>query len=273
MSDTPSIRLRDGALIPQLGFGTSGLGAQGHLAVLTALRLGYRHFDTAQMYYTEHSVGAALSEFGVRREDVFVTTKLDNHLHSRDEVLRSFDESLEALGLDSLDLFLIHWPFSRVRDYVSVWRTLIELRDSRRVSSIGVSNFREHELRRLIDETGTPPAVNQIEVHPYVAQDDLRATNARYGIATEAWSPLGFGVVLDDPVLASIAASTGRSVAQVVLRWHIQRGDAVIPKTESPARMRENFEIFDFQLSDADMTLVDSLNRGQRTGPDPEQYG
>jgi 2,5-diketo-D-gluconate reductase A len=264
--------MNDGLLVPQLGFGTSGLGDDATKVVGDALRLGYRHFDTAQMYGTEGNIGEAIALYPVERRELYVTTKVDNIYHSRDEVLRSVDGSLRSLGLDYVDLLLIHWPLPRIRDYVDVWRALIEARADGKVRSIGVSNFRGEHLERVTNETGIVPAVNQIEVHPFLGQEELRSENARRGIITAAWSPLGNGAVLSDPLILEIASGLGRTPAQVALRWHLQHGHIAIPKSSAPGRMRENLDLFDFELNEADMQRITAVNRNVRTGANPADF-
>jgi 2,5-diketo-D-gluconate reductase A len=273
MTVVPSITLNNGVTIPQLGFGVFQIDpADTRQAVLTALQAGYRHIDTAQMYGNEQQVGEAVRESGVDRDDVFVTSKLSNRFHARDDALGAFDQTMKDLGFDYLDLFLVHWPMPDVGDYVQTWQAMEEIYKSGRVKAIGVSNFQRSHLRRLFDETGTVPAVNQVEVHPYLTQDDLRAFNAQNGIETEAWSPIAQGKVLDDAVLTRIAEKHGKSSAQVTLRWHIQRGDIVFPKSVTPSRVTENFEVFDFELADDEMKEITGLNRDERTGADPDTF-
>lgn len=272
---TTTIELNSGAQIPQFGFGTSQL-AEPAEAVSTALRLGYRHVDTAQMYGNEREVGQGVRDSGVPREGIFLTTKLHNPHHDPEDARRTFGESLERMGLDYVDLFLIHWPMPFLDiDYVDTWKTLVELRDSGRAKSIGVSNFQPEHLERIIEATGVVPAVNQIEVHPYFANNELREFAKSHGIVIEAWSPLGKGDELGDPAISSIAENLGRSPAQVILRWHIQRGDVVIPKSDREERMRQNAEVFDFELSDADMAAIDALDKGEdaRRSPHPTEMG
>lgn len=271
MSGVPGVVLNDGQRIPQLGFGTYLVEpTETKAAVLTALEVGYRHIDTAEMYYNERGIGEAVRECGIPRADIFVTSKLSNRFHARDDALAAFDRTMETLGLDYLDLFLMHWPLPTVGDYVETWRAMEEMHASGRVRSIGVSNFKEHHLQRLLDETETVPAVNQIEVHPYLTQDDLRGFNTSHGIITEAWSPIATGAVLNDPTIMEIAERAGRSAAQVTLRWHLQRGDVVFPKSVTRSRVVENFALFDFELSASDVVAITALNRNQRTGPDPD---
>jgi 2,5-diketo-D-gluconate reductase A len=272
MTEVPNVRLNNGVEIPQLGFGVFQVPpAQTKQATRTALDAGYRHVDTAEMYGNEREVGEAIRESGLDRADVFVTSKLDNAFHAYDDALRAFDGTLAALGFDYVDLFLIHWPMPRV-GFVDAWRAMEEIARSGRARAIGVSNFQPHHLRTLFDTANTVPAVNQVEVHPYLTQADVRAFNAAHGIATEAWSPIARGKVLDDPTVARIAAAHGKTPAQVTLRWHLQRGDIVFPKSVTPSRVRENFAVFDFTLSEADLAEITALNRDERTGPDPDEF-
>ena len=275
MSDVPTIELNDGRAIPQLGFGVFQIPPEETAeAVRQALDAGYRHIDTAEMYGNEKEVGEAISASALDRDDVFVTSKLNNGEHRPDDARRAFDGTLSALGFDHVDLFLIHWPLPTMYggDYVSTWRTLEEFKADGRATSIGVSNFQVAHLERLAAETDTVPAVNQIELHPYFQNEEVRRYGESHGIATEAWSPIAQGDVLDDPVITEIAEKTGRTPAQVVLRWHIQRRNIVFPKSVTPDRIRENFELFDFELDQDDMARIDSLDRGEngRTGPHPD---
>lgn len=272
-TSVPNITLNDETLIPQLGFGVWQVAPdEVKAATLTALEVGYRHIDTAEMYGNEIGVGEAVRESGLAREDIFVTSKLNNGFHDREDALRAFETSLTDLNIGYLDLFLIHWPLPAVGNFVDTWKALEEMKASGKVRSIGVSNFQAAHLQRLFDETGTVPSVNQIEVHPYLTQTELRAFNAAHGIATEAWSPLASGKVLDNTTLTAIADRIGKSVAQVTLRWHIQRGDIVFPKSVTRARIQQNFEIFDFELTDADIQAITALNRDERTGPNPDEF-
>jgi 2,5-diketo-D-gluconate reductase A len=272
----PEIMLNDGRKIPQFGFGVFLVKPDETVqAVTAALEAGYRHIDTAQMYGNEREVGEAIAKSGLNRADVFVTTKLNNDAHRPDDARRAFDGSLAALGFDYVDLFLIHWPLPTRYDgdFVSTWRTLQEFYRDGRARSIGVSNFLAHHLRRLHTEAPqVPPAVDQIEVNPYLTQDELRAFCGQHDIAVEAWSPIGRGRALDDPTIMEIARRVGKTPAQVILRWHIERGDIVFPKSVRPERIRENIEIFDFELSGEDVEAISALNRDERTGPDPETF-
>ena len=273
--NVPAVTLNDGHAIPQLGFGVFQIKpAETVAATARALEIGYRHIDTAEMYGNEREVGEAVARSGLDRGEVFVTSKLNNQFHRPDDARKAFDGTLEALGFDYLDLFLIHWPLPTLYDgdFVATWQTLVEFQSDGRVRSIGVSNFQPHHLDRLRDETDVVPAVNQIEIHPYLTQDPLRKYDVDHGIATEAWSPIAQGLVLDDPVITSVATAAGRTPAQVVLRWHIQRGDIVFPKSVTASRVRENFEIFDFELDDDAIDAVTGLNRDERTGPDPDTF-
>ncbi len=271
----PAVPLNDGRSIPQLGFGVFQIPpAETEAATARALDIGYRHIDTAEMYRNEKGVGRAVARSGLDRSDVFVTSKLNNGFHRPDDARRAFDETLLELGFDFVDLFLIHWPLPTLYggDFVSTWLVLEEFQRDGRARSIGVSNFQPSHLERLRAHTDVVPAVNQVEVHPYLTQGDVRSYDAGHGIATEAWSPIAQGKVLDDPAVRDIAAAVGKTPAQVVLRWHIQRGDIVFPKSVTPSRMQENFEIFDFELAAADMDRVTALNRDERTGPDPDTF-
>ena len=275
MTAVPQIALNNGQSIPQLGFGVFQIEPKDTFeAVSTAFQVGYRHIDTAEMYGNEKEVGEAVAKSGLDRADVFVTSKLANDAHRPDDARRAFDASLEALGFDYLDLFLIHWPLPTKYDgdFVSTWQTLEEFYREGRARSIGVSNFQPHHLRRLHEVTEITPAVNQIEVHPFLTQDDVRSFCAEHQIAVEGWSPIGQGAVLDDPAIGSIAERVGKTPAQVVLRWHIQRGDIIFPKSVTPARINENFEIFDFELSDGDVAEISALNKNQRSGADPDKF-
>jgi 2,5-diketo-D-gluconate reductase A len=285
-SATPEITLNNGTTIPQLGFGTLSIQPDredsranaettaelvGH-----ALEIGYRHIDTAQSYGTERGVGEAIAASGIRREELYVTSKLGNNNHRPDDARRSFGESLEKLGLEYMDLFLIHWPLPMLYDgdYVSTWQAMVELVKEGRLRSAGVSNFQPAHLDRIITVTGVAPAVNQIEVHPYFANRDACEASARHSIAVEAWSPLGQGALLDAPAIGRLAAARGKSPAQVILRWHLQHGYVVIPKTTHRERMQENFDVFDFELSSDEMRAIDALDRGEdgRRGPHPDVF-
>lgn len=268
----PTITLNNGVEIPQLGFGVFQIKPVDTVqAVTAALDAGYRHIDTAQMYGNEKQVGDAVAAYDVDPADVFVTSKLNNGFHAYDDAVRALDQSLADLQRDQIDLFLIHWPLPKI-GFDDAWRALEKGYADGKVRAIGVSNFQPHHLRRLHEEFTVRPAVNQIELHPYLTQTDLLAFDAEHEIATEAWSPIAQGLVLDDPVIVEIAGRYGRSAAQVVLRWHIQLGTIVFPKSLKPARMAENFAIFDFELAEGDMALISALNRDERTGPDPDEF-
>lgn len=273
----PNITLNDGNHIPQLGFGVYQVAPDETAeAVRRALEVGYRHIDTAQMYGNEKGVGEGVRASGLDRGQVFITSKLNNGFHRPDDARRAFDRTLEELGTDYVDLFLIHWPLPTLYDgdFVSTWMTLEDFKSDGRARSIGVSNFQIHHLQELARETTTVPAVNQIEVHPYFTNDELRAYGIEHDIATEGWSPIAQGKVLGDPVVQRIARATGAHPAQVVLRWHIERGDIVFPKTVHPERMKENFEIFDFEINDEEIEALTALDRGEagRRGPNPDTF-
>ncbi|MFD6277055.1 aldo/keto reductase [Streptomyces sp. NPDC060209] len=273
MPAVPAITLNNGVEIPQLGFGVFQIPPEDtRETTLAALEAGYRHIDTAQMYGNEKEVGQAVLDSGLDRADVFVTSKLDNDAHAYDDALQAFERTMEKVRLDYLDLFLIHWPLPDKGDFVETWKALEEIYRSGRVKSIGVSNFQPHHLRRLMDNSVVVPAVNQIEVHPYLTQDAVRSFGAEHGIATEAWSPIAQGKVLDDPALTRIAERVGKSTAQVTLRWHLQRGDIVFPKSVTRRRIKENFDLFDFELTEGDIGEINALNRDERTGFDPDRF-
>lgn len=273
MTSVPSITLNNAVQIPQLGFGTFQIPPdETRETTLAALEAGYRHIDTAEMYGNEKEVGQAVRDSGLDRADVFVTSKLNNGAHGHDDALQAFGRTMEELGLDYLDLFLIHWPLPGKGDFVETWKALEEIYRSGRAKSIGVSNFQPHHLRRLLEGSEVVPVVNQIEAHPYLTQDDVRAFGAEHEIATEAWSPIAQGKVLDDPTINRIADRVGKTPAQVTLRWHIQRGDIVFPKSVTQKRIEENFDLFDFDLSEGDIGEISALNRNERTGPDPDRF-
>lgn len=273
----PNIALPDGTSIPQLGFGVFQVPPEDTAAtVVQAFEAGYRHIDTAQMYGNEAGVGEAIRTSGLARDDLYVTTKLNNSFHRPDDARREIDASLEKLGLDQVDLFLIHWPLPTQYDgdFVQTWRALIEAQEAGKTRSIGVSNFQPAHLDRIVEETGVVPVVNQVEVHPFFTNEEVRAANQRHGVLTEAWSPIAKGAVMDDDTIGEIASLVGRTPAQVTLRWHVQRGDIVFPKSMNPERMRQNFEIFDFELEPTHMSAIDELDRGEegRTGPNPDVF-
>jgi len=270
---SPALTLNNGVEIPQLGFGVFQIPTDDTVSAVTkAFEVGYRHIDTAAMYGNEREVGQAVRDSGLAREDVFVTTKLDNDSHGYDEARAAFDASIGALGLDYVDLYLIHWPQPANDRYIDTWRAFEQIYADGRAKSIGVSNFQPNHLRRLIAETTVLPAVNQVEVHPTFTQPELRAVHADLGIVTEAWSPLGQAADLENATVTRIAGSLDKTPAQVVLRWHLQRGDVVFPKSVTPERIEANFDVFDFELSGSDMADVDSLEAGNRMGPDPDEF-
>jgi 2,5-diketo-D-gluconate reductase A len=273
----PDIDLNDGTAIPQLGFGVFQIPPpETAEAVRRALEIGYRHIDTAEMYRNEREVGEGIRAAGIDRSGVYVTSKLNNGFHEPDDARRAFDGTLEALGSDYVDLFLIHWPLPTLYngDFVSTWKVFEELEADGRARSIGVSNFQVDHLQRLFGECDVAPSVNQIELHPYFQNREVAAFCEQNRIAVEAWSPIAQGDVLDDPVLGELADATGRSVAQVVLRWHVQKGYIVFPKSTTPERIEENFRLFDFELSDDQMAQIDELDRGEdgRRGPHPDHF-
>jgi 2,5-diketo-D-gluconate reductase A len=273
MNGQPLISLNDGAEMPQLGFGVFQIPpAETQEKVEEALSVGYRHIDTAAAYRNEAGVGAAVAATGVRREDVFVTTKLWNSEQGHDSTLRAFEKSLERLGTGYVDLYLIHWPLPGRDRYLDTWRAFERIREEGGARSIGVSNFRVEDLERLGREAEARPTVNQIELHPRLQQAELRAWHSEHEIATEAWSPLAQGDLLRDGTVETVAAHHGRSPAQVILRWHLQVGNVAIPKSATPERIRENFEIFDFELSEDDMAAIERLDSGGRIGPDPATF-
>ncbi len=269
----PAIELNNGVSIPQLGFGVFQVPPEDtEDVVVQALETGYRHIDTARAYQNEDGVGRAIAGSGLKRDDVFVTTKLWNNRQGHDSALEAFDASLERLGLDVLDLYLIHWPAPQQDLYVETWRAFEELHTEGRVRAIGVSNFRVEDLQRLLDLGLTVPVVNQIELHPYLTQDKLRAFHEAHEIVTEAWSPLAQGGVLDDPVITDIAEEKGATAAQIVLAWHLALGNIVIPKSVTPERIAENFASTEFKLGNDEVDAITALNRDERTGPDPWRF-
>jgi 2,5-diketo-D-gluconate reductase A len=270
----PSITLNDGNSIPQVGLGVwQTPPEETERAVGSALDAGYRHIDTAAAYGNEGEVGTAVAKSGLPRQDVYLTTKLWNADHGYDSTLAAFDASMDRLGLsDYLDLYLIHWPMPAKNAFVDTFKAFAHLRDQGRIRSIGVSNFEPEHLRILVDATGIVPAVNQIELHPLLQQQELREVHAQLGIATEAWSPLGQGSLLSNPTVTAVADAQGKTPAQVLIRWHIQLGNIVIPKSVTPERIVSNFDVFDFELSEQDMASVSSLGDGTRLGPDPRTF-
>ncbi|TDD55094.1 aldo/keto reductase [Saccharopolyspora elongata] len=267
----PTTTLNNGVEIPQLGFGVFQVpDAETTAAVAAALQAGYRSIDTATIYGNEAGVGRAIAESGIARDELFVTTKLWNADQGYDTTLEAFDRSLDALGLDHVDMYLIHWPTPARDLYLETWKAIEKLVADGRVRAAGVSNFQPAHLRRLLDNSALVPAVNQIELHPGLQQRELRALHAERGIATEAWSPLAQGALLRESTVTEIAARHGKSPAQVVIRWHLQLGNIVIPKSVTPSRIRENIDVFDFALAEDEMTAIAALDRGLRTGPDPD---
>ncbi|GAA1315689.1 aldo/keto reductase [Pseudonocardia xinjiangensis] len=275
MSHVPNIRLNNGVEIPQIGYGVFQIEPDRTAdAVRDALEAGYRHIDTAQGYGNEEGVGQALRDCGLSRDEVFVTTKLNNDRHGYDEAITALDESLQRLGLDHVDLFLIHWPRPKSDRFVETWKAFEKIASDGKARAIGVSNFRVPDLDRLAAETSTVPALNQIELHPWLPQDELRAYHREHGIATEAWSPLAKGGdLLSDERIVGLAEKYGKTPAQIVLAWHLQLGNIVIPKSVTPTRVRENLDVFDVELSDDDLATFAELENGTRTGPDPSNFG
>ena len=274
-SPVPTVTLNDGNSIPALGFGVWQVpDDESYAAVAEALKAGYRSIDTAKIYENETGVGRALADSGIARDELFVTTKLWNDDQGYDSTLRAFDDSLSRLGLDHVDLYLIHWPVPSADRYVDTFKAFQKIKADGRARSIGVSNFTPETLDRLIAETGEVPALNQVELHPRFNQADLRAFHTGKGIATEAWSPLGQGTVLDDESIAKIAAAHGKTTAQVIIRWHLQIGNVVIPKSVTPERIVANFDVFDFELTPDEINTIGSLTRADgRIGPDPYTFG
>jgi 2,5-diketo-D-gluconate reductase A len=277
VSTVPTLALNDGHDIPQLGFGVFQIPPEETAeAVSRALKIGYRHIDTAEMYRNERGVGEAVRASELSRDQIYITSKLSNGCHHPDDARKAFEHTLEELGTDYVDLFLVHWPLPTLYDgdYVSTWKVMEEFKQQGRARSIGVSNFQVPHLERLADETDVTPAVNQIEIHPYFLNEAVRRYGEELGIRTEAWSPIAQGAVLDDPTIGEIAARLDRTPAQVVLRWHIQRDSIVFPKSTTPSRIEENFDLFDFALEDSDMEAITALDKGEdgRTGPHPDKF-
>ncbi|HZH10181.1 MAG TPA: aldo/keto reductase [Microvirga sp.] len=275
MPTAPSLRLNDGNIMPQLGYGVWRVSNEEAVScVAEAVAAGYRSIDTAAIYENEEGVGRALARTDVARSDLFITTKVWNDKRNYDAALIAFDESLKRLKLDYIDLYLIHWPGVSGEGYVDAWRALVRLKEEGRVKSIGVSNFTVAHLQRLIDVTGIVPALNQVELHPRFQQKDLRAFHARHNIATESWGPLGQGRLVSDEKLAAIGRKYNKTPAQVILRWHLDSGFIVIPKSVTPSRIRENIDVFDFTLDADDMRIIDAMDDGNgRVGPDPAVFG
>lgn len=276
-TNVPALTLNNGTTIPQLGFGVFQVPPEQTADTVTkAFEAGYRHIDTAQMYGNEQETGVAIAAAGIPRDELYVTSKLNNGYHRPDDARRAFDETIAKLGLDHVDLFLIHWPLPTLYDgdYVSTWKTLTEFVADGRARSVGVSNFQPAHLDRIVAETGVVPAVNQIEAHPFFRNDEARAATHRHGALVEAWSPIAQGAVLDDETIGQIAKAHDKTPSQVTLRWHVQRGDIVFPKTMSTERMAENFAIFDFELSADEVAAIDGLDKAEdgRTGPNPDTF-
>jgi diketogulonate reductase-like aldo/keto reductase len=274
VSTVPNLKLNNGVEMPQLGYGVFQIpNEETTAAVSAALHAGYRSIDTAAVYGNEEGVGTALAAAGLERDELFITTKLWNTDQGYDKTLRAFDASLEKLGLEQLDLYLIHWPTPKRDLYLDTWKAFEKLYADGKVRAIGVSNFHPAHLERILQTGGTVPAVNQIELHPYLRQDELRAFDAKHDIATEAWSPLAKGGdLLSEPAIVALAEKHGRTPAQVVIRWHLQLGNIVIPKSVTPTRIRENFDVFGFSLTDAEVASLSTLDKGERTGPDPDTF-
>ncbi len=273
MTPVPNVTLNDGNTIPQIGFGVFQVPEEEtYNAVTAALQAGYRSIDTAKAYGNEEGVGKAIADSGIAREELFVTTKLWNDDHGHDEALKAFDASLSKLGLDYLDLYLIHWPVPAQDRYVDTYKAFEQLRSEGRARSIGVSNFTEAHLQRLLEETSVVPVLNQVELHPNFTQKELRAFHAEHNIVTEAWSPLAQGDLLNNAKLGTIAQTHGKTPAQVVLRWHMQLGNVAIPKSVTPERIAANIDVFDFELTGDEMVTIDTLGNGERRGPNPQTF-
>lgn len=270
----PVVKLNDGNHIPQLGYGVWQVGNdEAVTAVSEALKVGYRHIDTAAIYGNEEGTGKAIKESGIARKDIYLTTKLWNKEQGYESTLKAFDASLKKLGTDYVDLYLIHWPLPSKDLFMETWRAFIKIKEEGRAKSIGVSNFQTADLERVLKESDVVPVINQIELHPQFQQDELRLFHSKHDIATEAWSPLGQGTILENPTLKSIAEKHGKSVAQVILRWHIETGNIVIPKSVTPARIKENFEVFDFSLNGTDHDAITKLDKTDgRIGPNPATF-
>ncbi|MEJ5082191.1 MULTISPECIES: aldo/keto reductase [unclassified Ochrobactrum] len=270
----PAVKLNDGNHIPQLGYGVWQVGNDEAIAAVSeALKVGYRHIDTAAIYGNEEGTGKAINESGIARSDIYLTTKLWNKEQGYESTLKAFDASLKKLGTDYVDLYLIHWPLPSKDLFMDTWRALIKIKEEGRAKSIGVSNFQTADLERILKESDVVPVINQIELHPQFQQDELRLFHSKHDIATEAWSPLGQGTILENPTLKTIAEKHGKSVAQVILRWHIETGNIVIPKSVTPARIKENFEVFDFSLNGTDHDAITKLDKTDgRIGPNPATF-
>lgn len=273
MTSIPALQMNDGYTIPQVGFGVWQVPDDIVTdATLEAFRSGYRHVDTATVYGNERGVGEAITRSELERDELFVTTKVWNTDHGYDATLRAFDTSIGLLGLDQVDLYLVHWPAPATGNYLETWRAVLSLREDGRVRSVGVSNFHVHHLTRIIDEFGVVPVVDQIELHPWLPQSELRAFAAQHGILIEAWSPLASGNLIDDPQLAAIGAKYGKTAAQVMVRWHLELGNIVLPKSVTPERIRQNIDVFDFGLDEEDFAVIATLESGRRTGPNPDEF-
>jgi len=272
-NQVPNITLNDGVEIPQMGFGVFQVPpAETVETTSLAFQAGYRHIDTAKAYANEAEVGEAFRASGLARDEVFITTKLFNDDHGRDQARDALKASLERLGMDFVDLYLIHWPVPSQDRYAEAWQALVELKEEGLIRSIGVSNFQPGHLERIVSETGVTPSVNQVELHPHLQQPDLRRLHAERGIVTEAWSPLAQGEVLDEPEIARIAEAHGRTAGQVVLRWHVQLGNVVFPKSSTPSRIEENIDVFGFELSQEELAAIEGLDKATRIGPDPDTF-
>jgi 2,5-diketo-D-gluconate reductase A len=273
MSLIPSLEMNDGRSIPQIGFGVWQVPDDVVTdATLAALECGYRHVDTAAVYENERGVGEAIRRSGLPRDDLFITTKVWNTDHGYDATMRAFDASIGLLGLDQVDLYLVHWPSPATGDFVNTWRAVLAIQEQGRTRSVGVSNFHVPHLHRIIDEFGVLPVLDQVELHPWLPQSEVRAFNAQHGILTEAWSPLASGQLLDDPRLAAVGAKYDKSPAQVMIRWHLEIGNVVLPKSVTPERIRQNIDVFDFGLDEEDFALIAGLESGRRTGPNPDEF-
>jgi 2,5-diketo-D-gluconate reductase A len=273
VQSVPTITLNDGKSIPQLGFGVFQVPPDDtERAVNEAFEAGYRSIDTAEAYRNEPGVGKAIAASGIARDELYITTKVFNPHHGRELTLAAIDNSLERLGIDQLDLYLIHWPVPLHDLYVETWRAMVELHGAGKSRSIGVSNFKQPHLERIIADSGVTPTVNQVELHPYLQQPELREFHDQHKIITEAWSPIAQGAVLDDPAITAIAERIGKTPAQVVIRWHVEIGNIVIPKSVTPERIKSNIDVFDFELEQSDHAAIEAINREERTGPDPDEF-
>jgi len=273
MTFAPSALMNDGRTIPVIGFGLWQVPNDVAVdATLVAIESGYRHLDTAAVYENESGVGEAIARSGIPREELFVTTKVWNTDHGYDQAMAAMDRSLAALGLDHVDLYLVHWPSPATGNYVETWRAVLAMKEQGKTISVGVSNFHPHHLERIIGEFGVVPVLDQVELHPNLQQRDVRSFNASHGIITEAWSPLASGELLDDPTITAIAARHGVSTAQVMIRWHLQLGHVVLPKSVTPDRIRQNIDVFGFNLDAGDLAAIGEMDKGKRTGPNPDEF-